>query len=65
MMGMISRKQAGFAVLGLMTAFFLFFLTGYVHCKKVNCQPPAGHNAFIFPLKAAMPYWAYTIRRRL
>lgn len=48
MMGMISRKQAGFAVLGLMTSFFLFFLTGYVHCKKVNCQPPAGHNAFIF-----------------
>ena len=48
MMGMISRKQAGFAVLGLMTAVFLFFLTGYVHCKQGGSQPPAGHNAFIF-----------------
>lgn len=48
MMGTISRKQAGFAVLGLITAVFLFFLTGYVHCKQVGNQPPAGHNAFIF-----------------
>lgn len=48
LMDMISRKHAGLAALGLMTAVFLFFLTGYVHCKQAGSQPPVGHTAFIF-----------------
>ena len=47
-MEMISRKHAGLAAIGLITAVFLFFLTGSVPCKQAGSQPTVGHNAFIF-----------------
>ena len=76
-MEMISRKHAGLAAIGLITAVFLFFLTGSVPCKQAGSQPTVGTMlSFLvmlirmlsnraFPLKAAMPYWAYMIRRQL